>query len=528
MKHLLSLVLLIGAAVHGQGQGSFPFEIVLEPLEMPSVPGLQSYVKAEYQGDWLIIGGRTDGLHQRQPWQAFDADGHHLNALLINPDSASMLWAPLSDLNNDILEAQLSATNANFSQVGDYLYIVGGYGLSGSSVHISHPLLTVVNLPAVVAGIRSNGTLDSAAFVSFTDEDFAVAGAKLMHLDSTFWLVGGHRFDGQYNPMGHDTYTQTYTEAIRPFKVSGEFPALGLTKLAPIIDTDELHRRDYNVTYMTDGSEYFYTVWSGVFQKTVDLPYLGAVEVHGNSLVSVPDFSQYLNHYHCPTLSLYEENQGAMYTVFFGGIAQYYYSGATLIQDDNVPFVNTIGVVEKRDGGYFESRSSTAMPEFVGAGAEFFLYPDLAQNHHILTADSIGSDTTWVGHIYGGISSPAANVFFAGMTNPSTASSTIYKVGLLRTEPAGLTEDLPAASLQLQVAPNPSRDELLIQFNAPSGGRAEFAVITLDGRVVLSEAQIVQKGMNNLNLGDLMVAEGNYILRMEIEGRSQQLRFSWH
>ena len=65
------------------------------------------------------------------------------------------------------------------------------------------------------------------------------------------------------------------------------------------------------------------------------------------------------------------------------------------MQDNNVPFVNTIGIVEKRGGTYSETKSSVTMPGLLGAGAEFFLDEGLVQNHHILQADSIGTDTTW-------------------------------------------------------------------------------------------------------------------------------------
>ncbi|MEL0146473.1 MAG: hypothetical protein VW808_06050, partial [Schleiferiaceae bacterium] len=123
---------------------------------------------------------------------------------------------------------------------------------------------------------------------------------------------------------------------------------------------------------------------------------------------SVPGFSQYLNHYHCPTVSLYGEDQAAMYTVFFGGIAQYYYDNGVLTQDNDVPFVKTIGVVEKRNGTYSESYSATEMPGLLGAGGEFFPDHNLAANGEIFLADSLGADTTWIGHIFGGISSPGA------------------------------------------------------------------------------------------------------------------------
>ena len=526
MKNITLVFVFLSTFVNAQS--TFPFDIVLDAVNIPGAPGLQSYSKAEHNGDWLILGGRTDGLHQRQPWQAFDAAGHHLNAVVINPDSSTVHWAPLSGLNNDTLVAQLSGTNANFTQVGDYLYIVGGYGLSAESVHITHPMLTVVDVPSAIASIKSNGTLDTTDFAVFTDEDFAVTGGKLMRLNGTFWLVGGHRFDGQYNPMGHNTYTQSYTEEILPFTVSGAFPNLTVSKLDPVEDTDELHRRDYNVTYMTDGSDFYFNIWSGVFQKTADLPYLNAVEIHDTSLNSVPNFSQYLNHYHCPSLSLYGQDQSAMYTVFFGGIAQYYYSNGTMMQDNNVPFVNTIGVVEKRAGAYSETKSSTTMPGLLGAGAEFFLDKELVQNHHILQADSIGTDTTWTGYIYGGISSPAANVFFGGMTNQSSASSAIYRVGLVRNSGLRLNEELPESTLGLLVAPNPSKDRLMAQFKAAENGTANYIVITPQGKVIAKGSQKAEVGKNLLNLGDLNAAAGNYILQVETAGQSQQIQFNWN
>ena len=526
MQNLFLILFLISGLV--KAQSTFPFDIVLEAVNVTGAPGLQSYSKAENNGDWLILGGRTDGLHQRQPWQAFDAAGHHLNAVVINPDSSTVHWAPLSGLNNDTLEAQLSATNANFTQVGDYLYIVGGYGLSAGEVHITHPVLTVIDVPSAIASIKSTSTLDSSDFAIFSDEDFAVTGGKLMHLNSTFWLIGGHRFDGQYNPMGHNTYTQIYTEEILPFTVNGTFPNLTIAKLDPIEDTDELHRRDYNVTYMTDGSDYYFNIWSGVFQKTANLPYLNAVEIHDTTLTSVPNFSQYLNHYHCPSLSLYGHDQSAMYTVFFGGIAQYYYSNGIMIQDNDVPFVNTIGIVEKQGGSYSETKSSTTMPGLFGAGAEFFLNEALIQNHHILEADSIGTDTTWAGYIYGGISSPAANVFFGGMTNQSSASSTIYRVGLVRNSDLSLNEELPKSTLELLVAPNPSKEHLMAQFKCQEGGVATYRVLTIEGKMIAKGSQRVEGGKNLLNLGHLNAAAGNYILQINAVGQSQQIQFKWN
>ncbi|MBK7883899.1 MAG: hypothetical protein IPJ81_08890 [Chitinophagaceae bacterium] len=48
-----------------------PFNISLEPITITGLGGLQSFAFGQYDGKWLIIGGRLDGLHRRQPFAAF-------------------------------------------------------------------------------------------------------------------------------------------------------------------------------------------------------------------------------------------------------------------------------------------------------------------------------------------------------------------------------------------------------------------------------------------------------------------------
>jgi len=527
MKNLtLALALLLQFSLFGQS--TFPFDVVLEPLTITNLPGMQSYAAAQHNGKWLIIGGRIDGLHQRQPWQAFNAAGHNTSMYVIDPVAQTFYSAPLSGLGNDTLVAQLSSTNANFTQVGNYLYLLGGYGLDASAAHITHPMLTVIDVPSTIDDIVQGGTLDSTAFTHFSDEDFAVTGGKMLYLDGAFYLVGGHRFDGQYNPMGHNTFTQAYTEKVLPFTVSGTFPSLSISKGTPMVDTDELHRRDYNVTYMMDGGQTYFTAWSGVFQKTANLPFLNAVEVRDTGIYSVPGFSQYLNHYHCPTVSLYGENQAAMYTLFFGGIAQYYYDNGVLTQDNDVPFVKTIGVVEKRNGSYSESYSSTEMPGLLGAGGEFFPDHNLAANGEIFLADSLGTDTTWIGHIFGGISSPGANIFFGGMTNNSIASPTLFKVGFVRNSGLGVLESNYGDNLGLLVSPNPSNGKLIVQIQSQLQGMTAFEVFDTAGKMMLRTEVPTKDGANTIDLGALQIAAGKYVLTATQGGARQSINFIWN
>ena len=53
------------------------FDVKLEPISVTGLSGIQSYAFAKYDNKLLIIGGRLDGLHQRQPFASFDELGNN-------------------------------------------------------------------------------------------------------------------------------------------------------------------------------------------------------------------------------------------------------------------------------------------------------------------------------------------------------------------------------------------------------------------------------------------------------------------
>src|SRR5512139_3561441 len=55
------------------------YSISLEPITIAGFTGLHSFATAQHEGKWLLIGGRTDGLHRRQPFASFAANGNNLN-----------------------------------------------------------------------------------------------------------------------------------------------------------------------------------------------------------------------------------------------------------------------------------------------------------------------------------------------------------------------------------------------------------------------------------------------------------------
>lgn len=497
---LLSFLLLFSSLGFSQ---SAPFEISIEPMSISGLSGLQSYAFGQDDGKWLIVGGRLDGLHRRQPWAAFDVAGHNTQLFVVDPVAQETWTAPLSSLPSAIQE-QLSATNMEFYQEGDYLYCVGGYGYSpAANDHTTFPNLTAIKVPDVIEAIISNNSF-TGFFRQITDSEFQVTGGRLSKIGDTYFLLGGQKFIGRYNPMGPDHgpgFIQEYTDAIRKFTLADDGTTITVTHLTPHIDSDNLHRRDYNAEpQILPNGEVGITMYSGVFNPITDLPFLNSVTVDSDGYSVNNDFQQHYNHYHCAVLPIYSETENEMHTVFFGGIAQFYDNDGTLVQDDNVPFVNTIArITRDANGDMAEYKLPIEMPTLLGAGAEFIPVLDFPQfSNGVFKLDSVTTDSTLVGYIFGGISSSAPNIFFTNDGTQSDANNQIFKV-YIRKPFALSTDELNRSStsaLNLKVYPNPNDGILNISFNLPNTDDVTISI--LDAKGVLVDETLLK----NLSKGE--------------------------
>ncbi|MFZ4402185.1 MAG: T9SS type A sorting domain-containing protein, partial [Bacteroidales bacterium] len=498
-----------------------PFNIYVEPMNITGLGGLQAYAFGQHNGKWLILGGRLDGLHRIQPFAAFDVAGNNNQLIVIDPVTQQKWTAQISSLSVAIQE-QLSSTNMEFHQEGNYLYVIGGYGYNTATTsRKTFGNLTAVNIPSVINAVI-NGTSFTGFFRQISDAQFAVTGGHLKKINTTYYLVGGNKFDGNYNPFGNPTYTQVYTNAIRKFNLTDDGTTINITHLPTITDEINLHRRDYNVVpqILPDGNEGI-TAFSGVFQPSVNLPYLNCVNIDSSNYTVNNSFQQYYNHYHCAVLPLYSLLNNEMHNVFFGGIAQYYDSLGIMIQDNNVPFVKTIARVTRNSAGTMaEYKLPVEMPIFLGAGAEFIPNTSIPHYHNdVLKLDDITDDSTLVGFIYGGISSTAPNVFFTNTGSQSSASSQIFKVYVIKNASAGihLLNKQSVGSLKMQVFPNPSDGEFMVKFNLTKIEKTKISLYNTNGK------KIEEKILHNLNIGENIFqqkiknpeVDGSYILTIE-------------
>lgn len=531
---LLTFVGLFAMGLSSFGQVN-PFNILIEPVNLADLGGVQSFAFGQHNGKWLIIGGRLDGLHRRQPWAAFDIAGHNNQLIVIDPVQLKKWSAPLTSLPISIQE-QLSSTNMNFYQDGNYLYCIGGYGYSNSfGDHNTFAKLTAINVPEVINAITNNSDFTSY-FRQISNSIFQVTGGKLGKIYDTYYLLGGHKFIGRYNPMGPDHgpgFEQEYTNAIRRFKIEDDGTILSIEEMAPYIDSLNLHRRDYNaLAQILPNGEEGITMFSGVFQYDEDLPYLNAITVDTFGYSVINDFSQYYNHYHCASLPLYSEIKKEMHAVFFGGIAQYYDSLGVLIQDNDVPFVKTIArVTRDENGNMAEYKLPVEMPELLGAGSEFIVNKNIAQfENGVIKLDSLVSDTTLLGYIFGGISSSASNIFWLNDGTQSDASSQIYKVNLVKSNETVGVHELNEESIKafdFELYPNPSiNGQFTVRYQLQQAEILQLNLINAKGDVVGSILVKSEAGENTISIeSDELYKKGTYFvsLRSKFHNKTKSL-----
>lgn len=511
-------------------QSSTVFSIQLDEVSHPGLPGVHSFAWGQDNGKWLILSGRTDGLHQRQPFAAFLASDNNTMAFVIDP-ATGQYWSQNLNMLSSTLQEQLQSTNTNFYQRGNTLYIIGGYGYSASSLdHITYPNLTAVDVPGAINAIVSSTSL-AGNFRQVNYPSFAVTGGQLGYLDSTFYLVGGQNFIGRYNPMGPNHgpgFFQQYTNEIRTFQIDDDGTNLNITNYSAQFDSMALHRRDYNmVPTIYPNSDRGFQLFSGVFQHTVDLPWLNLVNIKPSGFQQIPGFQQLLSHYHSARLPVYDQAANNMHTWFFGGIARFYFDGNnSLVDDTDVPFVKTISRITRfPNDSLVEYDTGKRMPGLLGAGAEFIPLPGAPFiDGEILDVAALPGGLNHVGYIYGGIESTAENIFFINTGTQSSATNRLFKVMVNVT--ATSVEEPETTSFALQVFPEENGGRLKITFQLLQPDKYSLRLTDVQGRVLKEEDSIATRTgaySKTWNVGEM--SAGMYLMTLYTVGKRETVRF---
>jgi len=512
-------------------QSQAPFSIRLEKHSPEAFPALQSFVWAQNGPEVLILAGRTDGLHKRQPFAAFDQAGIQGKWWVWNTQNDSVWSYTPSGFPASISE-QLSSSNAQFVQIADTLLISGGYAYSPTAnAHTTFGYLSSVIVSKSIQAIK-NGQSPLSYFQQTADSRFKVTGGHMLSFNDEIILAGGHLFDGSYNPMGPDHgqgFTQAYTNSVRRFQIQVS-PQLTVTRFSSDYDSLLFHKRDYNALplYMADGT-WQIGLFSGVFQYSADLPWTNLVTWTPQGWQEVAGFEQLLNQYHTAQISLISTAKNRQYSLFFGGIGLYTTdANGNLVKDVNVPFVDHISLVERGENNQFsEYLMDTPMPARLGAAAAFIPASGLAHLGEGLKYDALPSQQeTWIGTIVGGIESDQDNVFTSNNAL-SRSNAALYKVFITPNAAANLRSIESFNDWKLMAYTENQGESIVIQFQQPFSGKTVLRFFDETGKMLtLLQTQEQPSGRYEIKLERQRISGQHCIVEVEC-GNSRASRQIW-
>jgi hypothetical protein len=437
--------------------GELPYELSLQVYDfgMASLPTLHSYAAGEYDGKWVLLAGRTNGLHGfmggNQAGENFPPEFQNREVWVIDPVTRQS-WSRSLETEpgtfNDFQLNSLTQANNQFMQQGDELYMVGGYGLisdvEGTETFGTFDTLSAINLPGIVDWVQTGSGEASDHVRQIQDSSLQVTGGAMFEIGGTTHLIFGQNYEGVYR----NGVNGIYTNQIRSFDIVDDGSSLSLANSSASAQEDDYRRRDLNVfpRVKNNGGEELdegIVVLSGVFTEQTGVWTVPVeIDADGNPSMADPQgvdtFKQGFNGYHAAKLGFYSAAADEHHELLFGGLSVMYLDEdlEQVIADDDAPFVNDITSVVIDTNGDYAQYHLGYFPELLdddenrlrfGANAEFFLADGIATyDNGVINLDALSGETV-IGYIYGGIVSNGPHA--RGNPNVETlASNTIFQV----------------------------------------------------------------------------------------------------
>lgn len=480
MKNSL-LFLFCTCCVVASGQ-SIPFSLDLQQIDAPGLPAIHSFAKAQSGDKWLIVAGRVDGMHSFFPNLAFTPDQANNNIMVIDTSSWSVWQSSLFNVPYEIRQA-LSATNPEYYQLGNYLYVIGGYGYDSlGDVKKTFSTLTALDVDGLIDEIISGGNNTEQYIRQISDTDFTVTGGRIEKIGSKFFLIGGQNFSGLYTKLDLGLFMQRYTNSISSFDLNDDGVNLSVSNFSANIDTVNFHRRDLNTApWISSNGEEGFALYGGVFQYDHNTPFQNPVYVTQSDMAIDFSFAQKMSQYQCPVIPIYDSVMNNMYTIFIAGMSLYYFDSATqtLKPDTMVPFIRDISIlIHHADGTTEEVILPIQFPELGGANMEFF--PNTALPRYDNGVFKLRSlvQSTLLGYVYGGITSNAGN------EGTSSASNKVYRLLLQPDFGSGISE--LTSEKRISLHPNPADDFTQLILKNAAGDLTEVKIVDALNRVLIN------------------------------------------
>lgn len=440
--------------IYPGNQLPFRVQVELENFTLPN--GLQSFASAIYKNKWLLIAGRTSGLHGfENDTNNFPPQAQNTVVYVVDPINQTVAFKSLSNPSSGLTQSQidlLSVTSPEFHQHHKTLYLVGGYGVDSATGQFStKDSLSAINVPGLIHWVTDGYPGETAAqyIRQITNPIFRVTGGHLVKgRKNEYLLIFGQDFQGFY----FDSSNGDYTKQVRRFNIhdDGKKLSIEVKEPKPKNPDPNYRRRDLNIVPIINHLHGFplasFLALSGVFTTSGGawtVPVL--IDTKGNSSMADPNdpltFKQGMNNYDSATMGLYSKKGNDMYVVLFGGISYGYFENGVFNTDSELPFINQFTTIKLNEHGHFKQYimdaqypvilstfSNPGNPLLFGAGAQFMPVKGLPSfKNGVLKLEKLGKEPIVVGHIVGGIQSTLPNT---NSSTDSAASPYIFRVVL--------------------------------------------------------------------------------------------------
>lgn len=469
------------------------YSVTLKPLQnrKASFPTLQSFSAGLTQsGEWVLIGGRTNGLHQfTNNGVANFPPSHQNDKIWVYDPVKDKSWSrPLSEsgLSTD-QQLSLSTTNAEQIQQGNVMYRVGGYVYDAANKTFeTRNRLSAINLNELAKWTKgTTKQLPQNSVLSVAGEPmqvegkpthlFAVTGGELLpgQRPEQAQLIFGQDFSGSYTGGSNGLYTSQVRNINIHYQPRANKLSYTLNSVSKS-DPNHYRRRDLNVVLQLHRDA------KGKLVKKATA--LGGVFYNGQGGWTIPveidlltgqptmpaandpaTFKQAVNQYTASNLGLYSRRENSQTNLIFGGISavikdpsgQPYYVNRN--NDPNqafsYPFTSQIAAITSTADGRWTQSLAGSFPSITNAkgdpltfGASSVFIP-IAKGQNpqrvsyladgVLDLDRLRPNgqtgkPVLVGYVVGGIQSQVSNNFndlsTYGKTNYSVASGEIFQV----------------------------------------------------------------------------------------------------
>lgn len=507
------LFMLSLGSINAQFGAMPPFTIQIEPVIAAPLPGIHSFAFAQSGDKWLIIGGRTNGLHGLNSSGGFPPEYKNDAVIVIDTTTWTYYSADLNQLPIAVADPMRSA-NMQYIQEGNYLYMMGGYGYDSiASLFVSFPKLTAIHVDNMINAVINSQPI-APTIRQVADTNLSICGGELGKIGNDYYLIFGHNFGGRYTDDPFSSlFTQTYSDRIKKFNLTDDGTTIVLSGYTYEVDTNNFHRRDLNIgpVVNSDGS-FGIGAYGGAFRKDSVLPWRESLKINASGTTVNTSYQQIMSQYTCALMPVYDSLTQIMYTTFLGGISLYDYNNGTgvLSRDTDVPFIDDITTMAVHPGGTIEETILPAkLPALLGSNAKFVSTGNISSySNEVIRIRDLPNTKVLAGYIYGGIRAQQGNF------GSSAANDTIYRIFITPNNTAGIEEYNIISNAQL--FPNPSSQSCTLLFNLKDKAFLTISLSDITGKEVRQIANnSMLKGNQKILINTSDLSPGVYFCKIQ-------------